>query len=103
MFYLCYAALYFAVTIVDGLIPAMEDVPFLTACFGLATFIPGTSITCRRLHDTGRSGWWHLIGVVPLVGWIVLFVFLAQGPRVKNGYTQDIHPGRPTGLGLKDE
>ena len=103
MFYLCYFALYFAVAIVDGLIPAMEDIPFLTACFGLATVIPATSITCRRLHDTGRSGWWYLIGLVPLVGWVVLVVFLVQGPRVNNGYTQDIHPGRPAGLGLKDE
>ena len=102
MFHLCYLALYFAVTIVDGVIPAM-DIPFLTAGFGLATFIPAISITCRRLHDTGRSGWWYLIGGVPLVGWIVLFVFLVQGPRVNNRYTQDIHPERPTGLGLRDE
>ena len=102
MFYLCYFVLYFVVTIVDGVIPAM-DIPFLTVGFGLATFIPAISITCRRLHDTGRSGWWYLIGFVPLVGWVVLVVFLVQGPRVNNGYTQDIHPGRPAGLGLKDE
>ena len=103
MFYLCYLALYVAVTIVDGLIPALEDVPFLTAIFGLATFIPGISITCRRLHDTGRSGWWQSIGVVPFVGWIVLLVFLVQGSSDKSGYTEDINPGRPTSFGLRDE
>ena len=41
----------------------------------LATFIPGLAVTVRRLHDTGRSGWWYLISLIPYVGGIVLFVF----------------------------
>jgi hypothetical protein len=32
----------------------------------------------RRLHDTGRSGWWLLIGLIPFVGWIILLVFFVQ-------------------------
>ena len=35
-------------------------------------------MTVRRLHDTGRTGWWWLIVLVPLVGWIVLLVFECQ-------------------------
>ncbi|MFJ9322350.1 DUF805 domain-containing protein [Streptomyces globisporus] len=43
-----------------------------------ATIIPSLAVVVRRLHDTGRSGWWILIGFVPLVGFIVLIVFLAS-------------------------
>ncbi len=35
-------------------------------------------MTVRRLHDTGRSGWWVLIGFIPLVGGIILLVFMCQ-------------------------
>jgi uncharacterized membrane protein YhaH (DUF805 family) len=44
----------------------------------LALIIPSLAAAIRRLHDTGRSGWWLLIGLVPLVGWIILLVFLAS-------------------------
>lgn len=46
--------------------------------FFLATIVPSLSASVRRLHDTGRSGWWYLIGVIPIVsyiGGIVLLVF----------------------------
>lgn len=41
----------------------------------LATIVPALAVLVRRLHDTGRTGWWALIGVVPLVGGIILLVF----------------------------
>ncbi len=47
----------------------------------LALFLPGLAAAVRRLHDTNRSGWWMLIGFVPLVGGIILIVFLAQESR----------------------
>lgn len=40
-----------------------------------ATLVPTLAVNVRRLHDIGRSGWWLLLALVPLVGWIVLFVF----------------------------
>ncbi|SCX14903.1 DUF805 domain-containing protein [Candidatus Aquiluna sp. UB-MaderosW2red] len=40
-----------------------------------ATIIPALSVLARRLHDTNRSGWWILIGFMPVVGAIVLVVF----------------------------
>jgi uncharacterized membrane protein YhaH (DUF805 family) len=46
--------------------------------YTLAMLVPGVTVSVRRLHDTGRSGWWLLIALVPLVGAIVLLVFLAQ-------------------------
>lgn len=41
----------------------------------LVTIVPALAVLVRRLHDTGKSGWWILIGLVPFVGTIVLFVF----------------------------
>ena len=45
---------------------------------GLGFLLPGISVMVRRLHDSGRSGWWYFIGLVPCVGFIILLVFLVQ-------------------------
>jgi uncharacterized membrane protein YhaH (DUF805 family) len=52
--------------------------PLLSGLFSLATLLPSLAAAARRLHDTNRSGWWQLIVLVPLIGIIVLLVFLAQ-------------------------
>lgn len=49
--------------------------------FNLATLVPSLAAGARRLHDTDRSGWWQLIWLVPVIGWIVLIVFMAQDSR----------------------
>jgi len=41
----------------------------------LVTIVPALAVLVRRLHDTGKTGWWALIGFVPLIGGIVLLVF----------------------------
>ncbi len=41
----------------------------------LGLIVPNLAVGSRRLHDTGRTGWWQLIGIIPLIGWIVLVVF----------------------------
>jgi uncharacterized membrane protein YhaH (DUF805 family) len=43
-----------------------------------ATIVPALAVLIRRLHDTNRSGWWVLIGLVPLAGAIVLLVFTVE-------------------------
>jgi uncharacterized membrane protein YhaH (DUF805 family) len=61
-----------------------------TVILMLALFLPGLAVTVRRLHDTDRSGWWILIGLVPLVGWIVLLVFYCtEGTRGDNRFGAD--------------
>ena len=47
----------------------------------LGLFIPSLSVTIRRLHDTSRSGWWFLLTLIPLVGAILLIVFLASDTK----------------------
>jgi|SRR5690625_3002426 len=49
--------------------------------YTLAVLIPGIAVSVRRLHDTGRSGWWLLIALVPLIGAIVLLVFMVQDSK----------------------
>jgi len=61
----------------------------LGVLFTLATILPSIAAACRRLHDTDRSGWWQLIVLVPVVGWIVLIVFLVQEGR-PNRYSQGL-------------
>jgi uncharacterized membrane protein YhaH (DUF805 family) len=53
--------------------------------FGLAMLFPSLAVTVRRLHDTGRSGWWILIGLIPVAGAIVLFVYLLEPSQADDG------------------
>jgi uncharacterized membrane protein YhaH (DUF805 family) len=50
----------------------------LSIIFSLAVLIPSIAVSVRRLHDIDRTGWWVLISLVPLIGWIVLLVFHVQ-------------------------
>lgn len=59
----------------------------LSALFSLATLIPSLAAGARRLHDTGRSGWLQLLGLIPILGWLVLIYFCAQeGNAADNQY-----------------
>jgi uncharacterized membrane protein YhaH (DUF805 family) len=60
----------------------------------LALLIPTLAVGARRLHDTGRSGWWQLIGLIPIVGWIILIVFFVQDSQPANQ-----HGPNPKSLG----
>ena len=53
------------------------DGGILANLYALAVLLPALGVTIRRLHDTNRPGWWLLISFIPLVGAIVLIVFLA--------------------------
>lgn len=60
-----------------GIIEAVLGIPgILGMIYALAVLVPGIAITVRRLHDTGRSGWWILIGLIPLIGAIILLIFM---------------------------
>ena len=50
---------------------------FVTALWIIPHYIPGLAVTIRRLHDINRTGWWVLIGIIPL-GALVLLVFYCQ-------------------------
>lgn len=50
----------------------------LTSLLELALLLPSLGISVRRLHDTDRSGWWVLIGLIPVAGWLVLIYWYTQ-------------------------
>lgn len=51
------------------------DLGLLSTIFSLVILIPSISLSVRRLHDIGRTGWWLLLSFIPILGWIALFVF----------------------------
>ncbi len=59
----------------------------LNGIYSLAVFLPSIAVTARRLHDTDRTGWWQLLFVIPIVGFVVLIIFLAMdGTPYENRY-----------------
>ncbi|MEV5731925.1 DUF805 domain-containing protein [Streptomyces sp. NPDC014940] len=75
------------ISIVLAIVDAAIGSNVLAGIYALATLLPGLGVAVRRLHDTGRSGWWILIGFIPLVGAIILIVFLAtEGKPETNQY-----------------
>jgi uncharacterized membrane protein YhaH (DUF805 family) len=67
-------------SIVANIIDAIIGAPIFSLLVSLGLLLPGLAVSVRRLHDTNRSGWWILIGLIPLIGFIVLLIFyLEQG------------------------
>ena len=64
-----------AVNIIDAI---LGSAPIFSVVVGLGLLLPGLAVSIRRLHDTDRSGWWILIGLIPLIGFIILIVFYVQ-------------------------
>lgn len=78
MFFLFNLIITFAIGFVLGLVGAPEAASGVGTLYSLAAFLPGLAVACRRLHDTGKSGWWFLIVLVPFIGAIVFLVFMCQ-------------------------
>lgn len=85
MFILFYMIFYIALSVIDSFIGSM----ILSSIYLLALLIPSISIATRRLHDTGRSGWWQLIALLPIIGIIILIVFLVQDSHDENEYGEN--------------
>src|SRR5215217_5101513 len=69
---------YFIASVVASIIDGILGVTVLGVILALGLLIPSLAVGVRRLHDIGKSGWWLLIGLIPLVGAIVLLVFACQ-------------------------
>lgn len=84
MFILFNVLISIGIVIVESLIGTFG---IIYVVYTLGVLIPGLAVLVRRLHDTDRSGWWVLISLVPLIGFIVLLVFVVQdGTPSQNQY-----------------
>ena len=84
-----YVLFYLLIAIVLGILDSVlgtrstNGAGLLGGLYALALFVPTLAVSVRRLHDTNRSGWFILIGLIPIVGWIILIIF----------YCMDSQPG----------
>jgi len=96
-FYLAVIIGYFITMILDsvlGLGGTLGPYGILTCLFALAMIVPSIAAGARRLHDIGKSGWWQLICLVPLIGAIILIVFYAtEGEAGDNQYGPNPYGG----------
>ncbi|MCA9005659.1 MAG: DUF805 domain-containing protein [Planctomycetaceae bacterium] len=78
MFFLFNVIISFVISIVGSIIGERGGLisVSLSVLYSLFVFIPGLAVTVRRLHDTNRSGWWILISLVPVIGGIILLIFM---------------------------
>lgn len=67
---------YAIVNIILSLIPRVGTI--LSGILGLAVLIPSIGVAVRRLHDINKSGWWLLIALVPIVGYIIVILWLVK-------------------------
>ena len=61
--------------------------------FALAVMVPSIAIGVRRLHDTGRTGWLMLLGLIPFAGLVLLYFMVIEGDRGPNEYGPDPKSG----------
>jgi uncharacterized membrane protein YhaH (DUF805 family) len=79
---------------IDRVILNSGNIGVVGSLVSLLLLLPELAVGARRLHDTGRSGWWLLIGLIPVIGVIVLIVFWVQDSEGDNA-----HGPSPKGAG----
>lgn len=80
-----FALFLFLGNVVLGLVDSAilpTDVSLLAPLFGLATIVPTIAVSVRRLHDIGKSGWWVLLHLIPIIGFLVMLYFYLQPSEV---------------------
>ena len=80
------------VMIVTGM---MSDILNLIAALGL--LLPGLAVGARRLHDIGKSGWFLLLGLIPILGFLLLLYWCVQPSAGANAWgNPEVTPDSPT-------
>jgi uncharacterized membrane protein YhaH (DUF805 family) len=69
-----------------NIILALLNLDLISLIMSFLLLIPNISLAARRLHDTGRSGWWQVIILIPVIGFIILIILLALDGHEANDY-----------------
>jgi uncharacterized membrane protein YhaH (DUF805 family) len=67
------------VDMATGTLDLETGIGAFSGIFSLVILLPSIAVTVRRLHDTGRSAWWLLLVFIPLIGVLVMLVFMLLG------------------------
>lgn len=70
-----------ALLLIDNMAGTLDKeagVGLVSSLYTLAVLLPSLAVAVRRLHDSGRSGWWVLLALVPIIGPIILIFLLIQ-------------------------
>ncbi|MCW8847033.1 MAG: DUF805 domain-containing protein [Gammaproteobacteria bacterium] len=74
-----FSLIYTVIYVLFGVLDALVGTMVIQFIFGLVMSVPCVSVTTRRLHDTGRSGWWQLLFILPLIPVVGLFALVMLG------------------------
>lgn len=81
-----FVAINLVISIVVSFVSTLIFMPFLSFLYWLAVLIPSISITTRRLHDIGKTGWLQLILLIPLIGLIIMIILCIKESEGDNQY-----------------
>ena len=56
----------------------LSSIPVIGGLASLAILVPTVAVSIRRLHDTGKSGWFMLMGLIPVVGFFIMLIFYCK-------------------------
>ena len=93
----------FALGVVDamlGLLDMEVGIGLLSGLYLLAVLLPSIAVGVRRLHDTGRSGWWFFLNVIPIIGPLVFLVFMVLDSEAGTNQYGPNPKGHEVGAGM---
>ena len=74
-------------SVATGIVDSILGILLVNSIYSLVMLVPLVAATTRRLHDTGRSGFWQLLIFIPVLGLLVLIWFLAQESDGENEFS----------------
>lgn len=81
------------ISVILSIIGAIIHTSFLSYIYSLVALVPSIAAGVRRLHDTNRSGWFILLGLIPLVGLVLIYFYVLEGDRANNQFGPDPKAG----------
>lgn len=73
-----FALVNFVVSLVISIVGSIIGTTLLSTIYSLAILLPSLGVGVRRLHDVGKSGWYMLASLIPIIGWIWLLILAVQ-------------------------